>query len=394
MIMFFKNKKMSAAGFTGCFLSAILAGTMTFPAFAGSPEFVYSAEKWAALRDDNLEFDEIADLIHEYNNTVIQNQISWREEFDEDNDDIAQDYYDAANDIYDNITYPDSDDSNYGSQMAAALNNKIQADQLLEKGDKTTDDSETLKIGYDQTEASLVKQAQQQMISYWSQLYSLETLRERKTQAETTLQSQETKLSAGTTTNAQVLSAREAVSNAEASILSAESSLVTTKENLCLMLGWAYGADVTIGELPEPDLDAISLIDIDADIATALETNYALKKTTKQLTNARSTYVRESLTQTEKNQKETIANSVKNSYESLILARSNYQQALDALELQRVDLEAAERKLQAGTITQNTYQTQQASYTSAEVTARTRKLSLLEAMLDYQWCVNGLATAS
>jgi len=111
-------------------LAASLTGGTAFPAFAGSPEFAYSAEKWAALRDDNLEFDEIADLIHEYNNTVIQNQISYRDELDKTSSDLAQDYYDAANDIYSNIEYPDSDDSNYGSRIAAALNNEIQAEQL------------------------------------------------------------------------------------------------------------------------------------------------------------------------------------------------------------------------------------------------------------------------
>lgn len=384
----------SRAALKGCMLAAALTGLMPLQAFAGSPEFAYSAEKWAALRDDNLEFDEIADLIHEYNNTVIQNQISYRDEFDKSNDDLAQDYYDAANDIYDNIEYPDTDDSNYGSRMASALNNEIQAEQLLEQGDETTDDNETLKIGYDQTEASLVKEAQELMISYWSQLYSLESLREQKTQAETSLQSQQLRLSAGLSTNSQVLSARESVSSAEASILSGESNLATTKEKLCLMLGWTYGADVAIGELPDPDMDAISAIDLAADIETALANNYDLKKTTKQLANVRSTSVRETLTQTQKNQKETISNSVKNAYESLILAQSNYQQALEALELQRVSLETSGRKLQAGTITQSDYQTQLTSCNAAEVTARTRKLSLLQAELEYNWCVNGLASAS
>lgn len=382
------------AGLLCGLLAASLTGGTAFPAFAGSPEFAYSAEKWAALRDDNLEFDEIADLIHEYNNTVIQNQISYRDELDKTSSDLAQDYYDAANDIYSNIEYPDSDDSNYGSRIAAALNNEIQAEQLLERGDKTTDDSETLKIGYDQTEASLVKQAQQLMINYWSQRYSLETLREQKSRAEASLQSQETRLSAGLSTRAQVLSAREAVSSAEASILSAESNLATTKENLCLMLGWTYGAEVAIGELPEPDLEAIGSIDVAADITTALANNYALKKTTKQLSNARSSSVKETLTQTEKNQKETISNSVKSSYEALILARSNYQQAQEAFALQQVSLDTAGRKLQAGTITQNAYETQQASYLAAEVSVRTRKLSLLQAMLNYDWCINGLAAAS
>lgn len=374
-------------------LAASLAAA-PMEAFAASPEFARTQEEWERLRDDRLEYDEIADLIHEYNNTVIQNQIAYRDELDKSNDDIAQDYYDRATEIYSNIEYPDSDDSNYGSLMAAALNSQLQADQLMEQGDKSTDDHETIKLGYEQTEASLVKQAQQQMISYWNQYYTLDSLQAKKVQAETALKTEETRMAAGMSTQAKLLSAQEAVTSAEASILSAESSLAKTKEDLCLMLGWTYGAQVEIGQLPEPDLEAIDAIDLTTDIQTALDNNYSYKKTAKQLDNARTASVRETLTQTQKNQKEAISNSVQNSYSSLILARSSYEQALQAYELQKNTFESAGRKLQAGTITQNAYQDQEIAYQNAEVTVRTKKLALLEAMAAYQWDVAGLASAS
>lgn len=189
--------------------AAVMVGALPFPAMAQrSPEFAYPAEKWETLRDDKLEFDEIADLVHEYNNTVIQNHISYQDEKDNDRDDVSQDYYDAANNIYDNIQYPDSDDSEYGSRMASALRSRIQAEQLMEQGDENTEDSETKKLGYDQTEANLVKQAQEQMISYWSQYYQLDSLRQRKIQAENSYQSEQNRLSAGMSTQAKVLSAR------------------------------------------------------------------------------------------------------------------------------------------------------------------------------------------
>lgn len=380
--------------FAGGVMAAVAVALLPLQAFAGSPEFAYSAEKWAALRDDKLEYEEIADLVHEYNNTVVQNQITYKEERDDDRDDVAQDYYDRANEIYDNISYPDSDDSNYGSQMAAALQNEQQAEALMKQGDESTDDSETKKLGYDKTEATLVKQAQGLMITYWNQYYSLDSQREKKTQAETAYQSEQNKLAAGMSTQAKVLSAKKAISTAEAAILSAESSLEKTKESLCLMLGWSYGTDVQIGELPEPDMDRIAAIDVDADIQTALTNNYTYKITEKQLANARTTAGKEKLTQTSKNQKETISTNVKDAYSSLILARSNYEQAVQALQLEHTNLAAAETKLQAGTITRTAYQNQQSSSLTAEVTVQTRKLALLQAMVDYDWAVNGLAAAS
>ena len=378
----------------GAVLAAGAITAMPFQAFAQrSPEFAYSAEKWATLRDNKLEFDEISDLVHEYNPTVVQNEISYKDYLTKNRDDVAQDYYDKANEIYSNISYPDSDDANYGSGVAAALRNEQQAKSLMEQGDENTDDQATMRLQYDQSEAKLAKQAQGLMITYWTQYYNLDGQKARVEQAKLSYQSEQNRLAAGMSTQSKVLSAKESVSNAEAALVTAESNLASTKESLCLMLGWGYGADVEIAELAEPDQSKIAAIDVNADIQTALENSYAYRLTKKQLTNARTDSVKEKLTETEKNQRETISNSVKSAYDSLILAQSGYEQAQSALALQEVSMKSADAKLAAGTITKNTYESQKASYTTAQVTAQTQKLSLLQAMNDYDWAVNGLASA-
>ncbi len=378
----------------GAVLAAGAVTAMPFQAFAQrSPEFAYSAEKWATLRDNKLEFDEISDLVHEYNPTVVQNEISYKDYLTKNRDDVAQDYYDKANEIYSNISYPDLDDANYGSGVAAALRNEQQAKSLMEQGDENTDDQATMRIQYDQAEAKLAKQAQGLMITYWTQYYNLDGQKARIEQAKLSYQSEQNRLAAGMSTQSKVLSAKESVSNAEAALVTAESNLASTKESLCLMLGWGYGADVEIAELAEPDQSKIAAIDVNADIQTALENSYAYRLTKKQLTNARTDGVKEKLTETEKNQRETISNSVKSAYDSLLLAQSSYEQAQSALALQEVSMKSADAKLAAGTITKNTYESQKASYTTAQVTAQTQKLSLLRAMVDYDWTVNGLASA-
>lgn len=378
----------------GAVLAAGAITAMPFQAFAQrSPEFAYSAEKWATLRDNKLEFDEISDLVHEYNPTVVQNEISYKDYLTKNRDDVAQDYYDKANEIYSNISYPDSDDANYGSGVAAALRNEQQAKSLMEQGDENTDDQATMRLQYDQSEAKLAKQAQGLMITYWTQYYNLDGQKARVEQAKLSYQSEQNRLAAGMSTQSKVLSAKESVSNAEAALVTAESNLASTKESLCLMLGWGYGADVEIAELADPDQSKIAAIDVSADIQTALENSYAYRLTRKQLTNARTNTVKEKLTETEKNQKETISNSVKSAYDSLLLAQSGYEQAQSALALQEVSMKSADAKLAAGTITKNTYENQKVSYTTAQVTAQTQKLSLLQAMNDYDWAVNGLASA-
>ena len=378
----------------GAVLAAGVITAMPFQAFAQrSPEFAYSEEKWATLRDNKLEFDEISDLVHEYNPTVVQNEISYKDYLTKNRDDVAQDYYDKANEIYSNISYPDSDDANYGSGVAAALRNEQQAKSLMEQGDENTDDQATMRIQYDQAEARLAKQAEGLMITYWTQYYNLDGQKARIDEAKLSFQSEQNRLAAGMSTQAKVLSAKESVASAEAALVTAESNLASTKESLCLMLGWGYGADVEIAELADPDQSKIAAIDVSADIQTALENSYAYRLTKKQLTNARTDSVKEKLSETEKNQRETISNSVKSAYDSLLLAQSGYEQAQSALALQEVSMKSADAKLAAGTITKNTYESQKASYTTAQVTARTQKLSLLQAMNDYDWAVNGLASA-
>lgn len=378
----------------GAVLAAGVITAMPFQAFAQrSPEFAYSAEKWATLRDNKLEFDEISDLVHEYNPTVVQNEISYKDYLTKNRDDVAQDYYDKANEIYSNINYPNSDDANYGSGVAAALRNEQQAKSLMEQGDENTDDQATMRIQYDQAEARLAKQAEGLMITYWTQYYNLDSAKARIAQAKLSCQSEQNRLAAGMSTQAKVLSAKESVSNAEAALVTAESNLASTKESLCLMLGWGYGADVEIAELADPDQSKIAAIDVSADIQTALGNSYAYRLTKTQLTNARTDSVKEKLSETEKNQKETISNSVKSAYDSLLLAQSGYEQAQSALALQEVSMKSADAKLAAGTITKNTYENQKVSYTTAQVTAQTQKLSLLQAMNDYDWAVNGLASA-
>ena len=283
----------------GCLAVVLCLGTMPVTAWAGTPEFAYTAEQWASLRDNQLEFTEIADLIHVYNNTVIQNQ--------------------------------------------------------LEYEDFRGEDADVKKLEYDKTEAGLVKEAQELMISYWSQTYSLESLEQNKIQAQSSYDQTLNRLSAGMSTQAQVLSAREAVTSADASLLSAQSSLGQTKETLCLMLGWTYGAQVDIGDVPEPDLEGMTAINLEEDVS---------------------------------------ASSIKNAYESMMISKSDYEQALNAYEIEAAAMETAERKMAAGTMTRNDYVTQQTAFAAAQVNVRTQKLALLKAQLEYRWSVDGLASVS
>ena len=385
-----KREKIAA----GCLAAALWVSVLPMEALAGTPEFAYTAEQWASFRDNRLEFAEIKDLIHVYNSTVIQNQLDYEEFRGEDADEIAEDYYDAADDIYGSLEYPDSTSTDYASRLSSYLSSQIQADNLREQGDDNVEDGEVKKLGYDQAEAQLVKEAQEQMISYWSQTYSLDSLEQSRIQAQSSYDSTVTRLSAGMSTQAQVLSAQETVTSADASLMSAKSSLDQTRENLCLMLGWAYGAQVEIAQAPEPDLEWMASVNLEEDVAKGLENNYSLKILEKKIAIAKSGTNKSSLEESLKSQKETAASSIKTAYESMIISKSDYEQALNAYEIESSSMETAGRKMTAGTMTKNEYASQQSAFLTAQVNVRTQGLALLKAQLEYQWSVDGLASVT
>lgn len=378
----------------GLFAMALMMGVTPLQAFATSPEFAYTAEKWASLRDNKLEYSEIADLIHEYNTTVRQNELDYQEYKGKTSTDIAKEYYDSAAEVTERINYPEDDSTNYANQLSSALSSEISADNLTEEGDSNVDDGEIKRLGYEQEEKSLVQQAQELMISYYSGKASLDSLEDAVTQAETAYTQAQTRKAAGMALQSDVDTAAESVTTAKASLQSAKSSLEQTRQQLVIMLGWNYNDSVEFGTLPEVDTSAVSSINVTSDIQTAITNNYSIKITERRLANSQSENNRATYTSTLSNQKDTVSTNVKNAYNSLVLAKNSYEQAKTSYELEEKERAAAELRLSAGTITKKTYAKQESACLSAKTSMESEKLSFLTTKVTYDWAVAGLASAS
>lgn len=378
----------------GLFAMALMVSAAPLQALATSPEFAYTAEKWASLQDNKLEYGEIADLIHEYNTTVRQNELDYQKYKGKTSTDIAKEYYDSANEVSERISYPDDDSANYAGQISQALNSEISVDNLTEQGDNNVDDGEIKRLGYEQAEKSLVQQAQKLMISYYSGKASLDSLEDAVTQAETAYTQAQTRKSAGMALQSEVDNAAEAVTNAKASLQSAKSSLEQTRQQLIIMLGWNYNDSVEIGSLPDVDTSAVSSINVTSDIQTAIANNYSIKITERRLANSQSENNRAAYTNTLTNQKDTVSTNVKNAYNSLVLAKDSYEQAKTSYELAEKERAAAELRLSAGTTTKKTYAKQESACLSAKTSMESAKLSFFTAKVSYDWAVAGLASAS
>ena len=359
-----------ASGVAACSLGVFLATGAPVQVLAASPQFAYSTEKWASLQDDKLEFDEIADRIHEYNSTVEKNRIEYKDYQGKDSNEIAQEYYDAADEIESSIEYPDSDDANYGSALAAAQRSEASATQMREQGDNNVDDANVKAWGYTQTEKSLVQQAQNLMIQYWNAQENLKSVQNQVSKAEKDYETANLKLSSGSATQTDVLDAKETLLKAQASITTAESSIA----------------------LPDPQEQMSASVNLEEDIAKAQENNYQLKILARQVNNAMTSTLKEQYQTTLTSGKEAVKSNVQSVYQNLKLSEAQYEQAKRSLELEEKTKQTNDRKLAAGLISQNAYQSATYSYESASVAKETAAMSLLQAQLAYQWAVDGLAS--
>ena len=376
-------------GFLTLSLAAALAGAAPAGALAASPEFARTPEEWERLRDNTLEYEEIPDLIREYNSTVQNNMISYGDYRGKDANEIAEDYREAAQTLYDSVVWPSEDDTGYAMLYSAAETAQAQARQLEKMADENVSDGMIIKWQYDQVEASLSSTAQNLMSQYYQLLENRKTAEAGKELAEASLRSVETQASLGMATENDVLTAREAVKTAEAGVISAESNIQSVKQNLQVMTGWAYNSEPEIAQMPPVDVTRIDAMNPETDLEKALENNYTLLIAKRTLENTSDAANQQIQRQTIANTEQQIASGLTDPYSQVIQARNTYDQARSALELEEKNMAAAETKYGLGMISRLEYLQARNAYVESQANFRIQELALQSAMDAYDWALRG-----
>lgn len=376
-------------GFLTLSLAAALAGAAPAGALAASPEFARTPEEWERLRDNTLEYEEIPDLIREYNSTVQNNMISYGDYRGKDANEIADDYREAAQTLYDSVVWPSEDDTGYAMLYSAAETAQAQARQLEKMADENVSDGMIIKWQYDQVEASLSSTAQNLMSQYYQLLENRKTAEAGKGLAEASLRSVETQASLGMATENDVLTAREAVKTAEAGVISAESNIQSVKQNLQVMTGWAYNSEPEIAQMPPVDVTRIDAMNPETDLEKALENNYTLLIAKRTLENTSDAANQQIQRQTIANTEQQIASGLTDLYSQVLQARNTYDQARSALELEEKNMAAAETKYGLGMISRLEYLQARNAYVESQANFRIQELALQSAMDAYDWALRG-----
>ncbi|WP_313186109.1 TolC family protein [Lacrimispora sp.] len=369
-------------------LAAML--TVSGPAatvWAGSPEFARTPEEWAKLRDNVMEYDELAGLIREYNVTVQKNQLDINDKKKDDRitrDQYAQYYRDAANDYRNGITGDDP----YNDASNAAGANRAEA-----AADSNVEDLTVYQLTYDQEEANLVASAQSSMIAYFQQLYELESAKSSLELLDAVYQSALVRQSAGMATQADVLGALESVQSTQASIDKLASSVEETRQKLCVMLGWKYNDMPEIREIPVVNMDRIAAMNPDTDKEAALSSNYTLKINKRKLENAVGDITKQTLNRTISSNEQNIGSDVTKCYRAVLQAKAAYDQAEAELALESKNMDTAQRKFDLGTLSRLDYIKQKNAYDTKNIAIKTAELTLFQVVQNYDNAVNGLASA-
>ena len=102
---------------------------------------------------------------------------------------------------------------------------RFQVGVLQQQADNNYQDADMEKIQYDQTEAGLVYQAQQLMVTYEQSRYNMENLQSARNLMQAQYEATAARQAAGMATQADVLSALKSVQDQDTAILTAQNQL-------------------------------------------------------------------------------------------------------------------------------------------------------------------------
>lgn len=380
-----KGRKIIALALSGSML-------MTTTAFARTPRFNRSNEEWATLEDNNLDFDEIENLIAEYNATVRSNEVAlakFKRDYGRTNTDVSNHYRENAEEILNNLDDPDPSDPTYVARLSSVATARATAQSLLSTADSTLEDADIIRLGYEQAEKTLAQTAMTNMISYKSGLIAIEVEKGNAELAKTELDVANAKLGAGTGTNIEVLTAKEKLLNAENAINKAVSDNSTVLKKLQVMTGWGYNDSPNVGEIKAPDINRV--FTPSEDLAKALENNYTLRINEKKLANASTDSDRQSLKLTIEDNKKNIGSALAVAAQNIASAKEGYNYADTFAKLEESNLNIANQKYSVGMISKSDLDMQRVKTENAKRALEQSKYALNQAIVNYDWIVKGLA---
>ena len=344
----------------------------------------YDEAKKLTLNDENVKFDEIEDLIHLNNATVKSNWNSFENR--KSNNDIVGDYLDAADSLEELASNATSD-----VQMAMY---QAQAEAMRMNADNNVDDSNTNFLNYLIVEKNLVLSTKTLYIDYLKSLFDVINAEEDVEEAKRKLESAINNENLGNGTRLETLTARKAESDAEASLMTANSNKRTYLRNLLINLGFDVNKDYNINELPNINVNIVNTIDINSDYQKALENNHQFETFKRRLQNATTDEYKNQYKIQIDSAPSYIRSDLEKKYADIQDAYSSYANMQISLELYQDEHEKASKEYTTGNISKKEYLTTVTNMNKGKNEVKKAMYDIMKAYEIYEASVNGLASAS
>ena len=375
-------KKIVALGLSGALLFAV---PMNAAAEAKKPENMDEAT-WIRLQDNVLEYDEIRDLVENYNPTYLQvvgnieaNTVTFLEAAKE-----LRNYADTM--AADAKEIKDDNPFLYQAIQGAADGYRKGAKKYEDAVDSVHNKS---RNSLRQVRDSVASGVQMAVIGYYQAQASLEMVETAAELSQAAYDSAVTQQTLGMATSTDVQAAEKALQSAQGQLKNIQDSMTKVRQQICNMTGWAYNADMQLGEVPQPDLARIDTMNPENDLFRAIGNNYTLIEQRSMSgkgdsnRNAKFRLIDETEAKV-KIELETL-------YQSILEGRTAYEAAGTAFQSAQITMNGNDLKYQMGMLGRLEYLQAKMAYLQQKAAYRTAALSLRQAMENYDWAVAGLA---
>ncbi len=366
---------------------AVTGATIDYAPAQTSYERERTAEQWATLRDNVITWDELQDLVHEYNPTVSALWLNYRNNQDSGTYDLDyDDVLDAIEDTYENaLGKSDIADAAAEMNRSTALAN---IDKTIQNSDR-----QVVELTNQKSERSMTEAIKQQIIGIYTAELTKELNQLTAAYKETQVGVAERKLQVGAGTELDVLSAQKAAKDAQAAFQSATSDATKARQTVLVNLGWNYDATPEICAVPEVTEEMIAAINLTQDTQTALQNNYQLRIDQRKLSLAESDGTRNTTQITVTNDENQVQSNMTVRYNALINAQNELRKAELNLQNMQTTLARVTRSYAVGAASARELETAQYNASSAEYTVKLDQYALQSAYFTYLAGRDGLAGA-
>lgn len=338
----------------------------------------YSEEQWARLMDNNLEYDEIDDLVKNFNINIS----FAREKFNENVDNLGAsiDTFKTAKRNMESLETSAKNSGDIPNMMlykaqGRGLEISIQAIGIAKE--KLSREITSANAPVRMAQAQVSAGVRSMMIGYKTMESNEKILTEMVKMYEEALSVTGQSKNLGLMTATDVTKAISDLSNARANLLSLSAAKDSLYKNLIMMCGWQPDAAVVIGDIPAVSEEELNALNPDIDINTAIGNNKELIEARHDTSSRSSTAVDAKLYKSGKDED---------------MLRANLNQMYEKIQSDRKALEGTKVGNEAAKLTENALETRKNLGMVAGAQYLGERLGIMQKQAEYDAAVLELRT--